>query len=144
MSNVPPPRIQLLLRVFAGKLELDLLDIDEKASISDLLRKLSDGKSVDDIFHVWRPASRPTDPLLEQRLYDMAITRLPVKLGGEGQSYKATISLIAERYNKSIETVKADFKSEKYKEISDLVMRDGELAASLGIAEKWQGGKSTK
>lgn len=140
MSKSVSPRIRMLLRVLAGKLEHNLLDQAEAASIVHLLCRLAEGDSLDEIFGIWRPANRPPDPALEQRLYDMAIMRLPVKLGGEGKSYQETITETAQRYNKSPETIRADYKSERGKKMREIAKSQGKLAASLGFAEPWQGG----
>jgi hypothetical protein len=131
--------MRMLLRVLAGKLECDLLTDDETASLADFLRRLAAGETVDEIFGIWRPANRPPDPALEQRLYEMAYMRLPVPLGGEGLSYKETIAQTAGQHGKSPQTIIADYKSERCKEVRAEVQAQQELAASLGFAEKWLG-----
>jgi hypothetical protein len=142
MRKSLPPRIQMLLRVWAGKLQGNLLDAGEVASVATLLRKLANGETVEDVFGIWRPANRPLDPALEQRLHEMAVMRLPVELGGEGMSYAATIAEVAGRYGKSVETIKADYKSYRGKQVRAEVEAHGEFTASLGFAGKWQGGKT--
>ena len=139
MSKIVPPRIQLLLRVWAGKLERNLTDPAEATAIADLLRRLATGDDIDEIFSVWRPANAPYNPALEQRLYEMAAMRLPVKHGGEGMSYADTIALTAKRYHRSPKTIESDYSSERGKEVRAEVKAHGEFAASLGFAEKWLG-----
>lgn len=142
MKKPPPPRVRMLLRIWSGKLEQGLLSPDEVGALARLLLMLADGDSVDDIFGIWRPANRPHDPGLEQRLHDMAAMRLPVALGGEGLSYPETIKLTAEQHKKSVDTIKSDYKSEAGMAIRAAAREIGEFRASLGIAERWQGGKT--
>lgn len=142
MSKARPPRIRLLLRVWAGKLKLGSLDPADTDSLVELLCRLADGESVEEVFGIWRPANRPPDPALEQRLYEMAMMRLPVELGGEGKSFPETIAETVQRHGKSPETIRKDYMSERGKEMRKNVNAHGELAASLGFAEKWQGGKT--
>ena len=142
MSKSLPPRIRMLMRVWATKLEQNLLDKAEVVSIATVLRRLAEGETVDDIFGIWRPASRPQDPALEQRLYEMAVMRLPVKLGGEGMSYRDTIAQTADRYGRSSDTIRRDYNSVRGREVRAEVKGHGEFAASLSFAEKWQGGKT--
>lgn len=142
MSKAPPPRIQLLLRVWAGKLKHGSLDPADTDSLVELLCRLAEGESVDEIFGIRRPAGRPPDPALEQRLYEMAMMRLPVELGGEGKSFPKTIAETAQRHHKSPETITKDYKSERGKEIRKTVKAHGDFAASLGFAKKWQGGET--
>lgn len=135
MTKILPPRVQMLLRVWAGKLERNLTDPAEVAEIAGLLRRLALGDDIDEIFGIWRPASRPIDPALEQRLYDMAMMRLPVAQGGEGMSYADTIAVTAKRYNRSPETIKKDYSSERGKEIRAEVKAHGQFSTTLRSAE---------
>jgi hypothetical protein len=127
VSKPPPGPIYVLLRVWAGKIEGDLLSPEDRAEIAKLLRGLASGQTVDDVFGVWRPANRPPDHAREQRLYDMAWMRLAVELGGEGLSYPKTIKLTAERYGKSVETIARDYKSPQGREIRKEVLADAQV-----------------
>jgi hypothetical protein len=113
---------------------------EETETLGLIIRRLAKGESVDQIFGVWRPANRPRDPEKEQRLYDMARMRLPIELGGEGLSYKETISRTAERFYKSHATVVSDYNSARGKEVREQVRQEGEFARSIGNAERWLGG----
>lgn len=138
-----PPRVRLLLRVWAGKVERNLLSKADAAELAKLLRRFADGESIDDAFGIWRPANRPTDPTLAQRHHEMAVMRLSVELGGEGKSYRETIDEIARRYNKSPETIEEDYKSDRAKRVRSEVKASGELAKAAGAVGKWQGGKTS-
>lgn len=139
MNKPLPPRAQLLLRVWAGKLERNLLDLGEIAELALLLRRLARGETFDQIAGIRRCKGRPSDPALEQRLRDMANMRLPVSLGGDGLSYSETMRIAATRYRKSQATVKRDYNSTFGRKLRAEALANARFAMRLGAKGKWLG-----
>jgi len=139
MTRPLPPATQLQLNVLASKLQLGLLDPNEIRALADFLRGIAGGKSLDELFGIKRQRGRPKSSVLEQQLFDMALMRLPVSLGGEGLSYKEMITTVARRYKKPSVTVTADYKSARGQEIRKEVKEIQESLALHGFGGKWLG-----
>ena len=121
MSKPLPARVQILLRVWANKLERNLLGADEVVPLANLLRRIAAGETVDEVFGVRRPAQRPCSPQRLDRLLEMSRMRLPCELGGEGMSYGQMVSEAAKRFNKSEDTIIRDYKSREGKRVRNLM-----------------------
>jgi hypothetical protein len=126
MKSRPYP-LRLPLRVLAAKIERDLLSAEEKAGLAKLFRRLADGEKFDEIMGVKNAANRPKTDMIEQRVYDVEIMRLPVKQGGEGLAKCEAIARVADLYHVSVNTIDSDLKSERGKAVRKMVKANQEF-----------------
>jgi hypothetical protein len=115
------PTYRYQLRVLAGKLEKGSLSQTDRAGLAKLLRGLGDGFTVSEILDVKTPPHRPQGMQLEQRIFDVAVNMLPKKHGGGGLKKEAAINEVAKTYNKSVDTICDEYKSDRGKKIRELV-----------------------
>jgi hypothetical protein len=115
------PSYRYQLRVLAAKLEKGSLDQREIRGLAKLLRGLSEGLSVDQILDIEVPPNRPQGWQLEQRIFDVAVLRLPETHGGKGLKKVAAIEQVAKAHHISVDTIQDEYKSARGKRIRDLV-----------------------
>jgi hypothetical protein len=144
VSRPPAERLRLLLRVWAGKLEAGTLSPDDAGDLATMLRHLADGKTVDQIFGVWRPANRPIDPARQQRMQELAALTLDQRWGGDGMPPEEAWDVIAEKYGRKPLTIRRDYYSLEMKEIRSQMEKTGQKVAQLRDPKPWRGGKSPK
>lgn len=142
MSRPPTQRLRLLLRVWAGKLEAGTLSPDDAGALAIILRLLADGKTVDEIFGVWRPANRPIDPARQQRMRALAELTLDKRWGGDGIPPAEAWSIVAKQYGRAPSTIRRDYYSLEMKEIRSELEKAGQQIAQLRDPAPWRGGKS--
>ena len=115
------PTYRYQLRVLAGKLEKDALTQAERAGLAKLLRGLAEGNSVNEILGIDPPAHRTKSMDLEQRIFDVAVLQLPKKHGGGGLKKDLAIEEVAKAYNKTVQTIVDDYKSDRGKKVRAIV-----------------------
>ena len=126
MKSMPHP-LKFPLRVIAAKIERDLLSPEEKFALAKLFRRLAEGEKFDQIMGVKNAANRPQTDVIERRVYDVEIMRLPVKQGGEGLTKREAIARAADLYHVSVNTIDSDLKSERGKAVRRLVKANQEF-----------------
>ena len=120
-SNYSPMRFPI--RILAGKLEQGTLTQDEVKGLATVLRLLADGDTIEEIFNIQRPAHRPPNYRIQQRLYDLEIMKQPVKHGGQGMKHAEAVKKISELYNIAEETITSNCKSSIGKKIRAEIKR---------------------
>lgn len=110
MSRSPHPRA-LDLRIWAGKLERNLLDHEEAQYIAMLLRRVADGESFDEVLGVKRKAHRPSRNTIQHYVEQVYGLSQPLYDGRPGMSVEAAIATVAEGVEVEFETVKQAYYS---------------------------------
>ena len=105
------------LRVLASKIERDLLNREEKKALALLFRRIAEGENFDEILGVKRSARRPKNDVIDHRVYEVEMMRLPKNQGGDGLNRKEAIEKVALFHSVAISTVESDLKSERGKAI---------------------------
>ena len=121
MTAKRKPKYRYQLRVLAGKLETGSLTKSERAGLAKLLRGLSEGFSVHEIFNEPTEPHRPTSMALEQRIFDVAVLMRPKKHGGGGLTKAKAIEQVAELTHVTVNTIEDDYKSARGKKIREMV-----------------------
>jgi hypothetical protein len=103
--------LALTLRVWAGKLERNLLTASEADSIATLLRRIAAGESLDEIFGVRRAANRPNKDATHHYVEQVYGMTLPTYDGKPGVTVTDAISQVALASNVSFATVKTAYYS---------------------------------
>jgi hypothetical protein len=121
-SNKPPSF--LLLRVWAGKLERNLLTEEEAKSIADLLRRVAKGEDPSEVFCIKRPANRPqTDKTAEyvNSIHQSISPAFNPKTGlvEKGLRVGAAIKAVAKEFHVSADTVHTAYYSTEGKALRD-------------------------
>lgn len=111
MSKSHHPRA-LDLRIWAGKLERNLLDPKEAQYIATLLRRVAQGESFDEVLGVKREAHRPNENTTHYYVEQIHGLMQPSYDGKRGLSVTEAIRMTAEGSGKSIATVKSAFYSD--------------------------------
>lgn len=142
MSKLLPGIVNITLRVWAWKLEAGALTAVEAKQVAKILRRISVGRNLETVFDMPRSPGRPQSTSRQQRLHDMAICVLPKSEGGEGFSKAEAIRRLAGLHGVSEDTVRDDFKSVDFKTVFQTVKQGQEVLASMGVAGRWQGGKT--
>ena len=102
----------LTLRIWAGKLERNLLTPPEAQSIATLLRRIASGDSLDEILGVARAANRPNKKTTHHYVEQVYGLMQPTYNGKSGLSVTDAIREVASACNVSFSTVKTAFYSE--------------------------------
>jgi hypothetical protein len=110
MSKSPHPRA-LDLRIWAGKLERNLLDPEESRYIATLLRRVAGGESFDEVLGVKRVAHRPSRNTIQHYVEQVYGLSQPLYDGKPGMSVEAAIKEVAQRVKVDFETVKQAYYS---------------------------------
>lgn len=110
MAKTPHP-LALTLRIWAGKLERNLLTPSEGHSIATLLRRIAAGESLDEILGVIRPANRPLKDATHHYVEQVYGLMQPTYDGKPGMSTTNAIREVALACNVSIATVKTAYYS---------------------------------
>lgn len=112
MSKGPHPRA-LDLRIWAGKMERNLLDPDEAKCIAMLLRRVAQGESFDAALVVKREAHRPDQNTVHHYVEQIYFLMQPSYNGTPGMSVTEAIRETAAVCGRSVETVRTVFYSAK-------------------------------
>lgn len=107
-----PHALALTLRVWAGKLERNLLTSSESHSIATLLRRIAAGESLDEILGRTRAANRPNRDTIHHYVEQVYGMTQPTYDGKPGISVTDAIHAVATACNVSPATVKAACYSE--------------------------------
>lgn len=111
MSKSLHPRA-LDLRIWASKLERNLLAPEEAQYIAMLLRRVAEGGALDEVLGVKRGAHRPYQNAIHHYVEQIYGLMQPPWDGKPGLSVTEAISTVAKWCNKSIATVKTAYYSE--------------------------------
>ena len=120
--NKPAP--SLLLSVWAGKLERNLLTEAEAKTIADLLRRVAKGEDASEVFCTKRPANRPLFDKTAEYVNSVYQTTSPFFNSKTGQVEKglrigAAIKAVAKEFNVSEDTVHTAYYSKQGKAVRD-------------------------
>ena len=125
MTKTPSkPDPYLLLSVWAGKLERNLLTEAEAKTIADLLRRVARGEDATEVFCTKRPANRPLSNKTAEYVNSVSQTTSPFFNSATGQLEKglrvgAAIKAVANEFNVSEETVHTAYYSTQGKALRD-------------------------
>jgi len=111
MSKSLHPRA-LDLRIWASKLERNLLDPEESHYIATLLRRVAGGESLDEVLGVKRDAHRPNQNAAHHYVEQIHGLMQPLYDGRPGMSVTEAIRTVANECSKSVATVKTAYYSE--------------------------------
>jgi hypothetical protein len=118
------PAQSLLLNVWAGKLERNLLTEAEAKTIADLLRRVANGEDASEVFCSKRPSHRPLSYKTAEyvnSVHQMTSPFFNSKTGQEekGQLVGAAIKAVAKESNVSEDTVHTAYYSTQGKAVRD-------------------------
>ena len=125
MTKTPnKPASSLLLSVWAGKLERNLLTEDEAKTIADLLRRVAKGEDASEVFCTKRPANRPSSDKTAEYVNSIHLSTSPFFNSATGQlenglGVGAAIKAVANEFNVSEETVRTAYYSTHGKALRD-------------------------
>jgi hypothetical protein len=114
----------LLLKIWAGKLERNLLTEAETKTIATLLRRVANGEDPSEVFCTKRPANRPLSDKTAEYVNSVYQKTSPFFNSKTGQAEKglrigAAIKAVAEEFNVSEDTVHTAYYSKQGKAIRD-------------------------
>jgi len=114
----------LLLKIWAGKLERNLLTEAETKTIATLLRRVANGEDPSEVFCTKRPANRPLSDKTAEYVNSVYQKTSPFFNSKTGQVEKglrigAAIKAVAEEFNVSEDTVHTAYYSKQGKAIRD-------------------------
>ena len=125
MTKTPnKPAWSILLNVWAGKLERNLLTEAEAKTIADLFRRVAKGEDASEVFCTKRPANRPSSDKTAEYVNSVYQTTSPFFNPQTGQVKKglrvgAAIKAVAKEFNVSEETVHSAYYSTQGKSLRD-------------------------
>jgi hypothetical protein len=114
----------LLLKIWAGKLERNLLTEAETKTIATLLRRVANGEDPSEVFCTKRPANRPLSDKTAEYVNSVYQKTSPFFNSKTGQVEKglrigAAIKAVAEEFNVSEDTVHTAYYSKQGKGVRD-------------------------
>jgi hypothetical protein len=125
MTKTPnKPAWSIVLNVWAGKIERNLLTEVEAKTIASLFRRVANGEDASEVFRTKRPANRPLlDKTAEyvNAVYQTTSPFFNLKTGQEEKGLRvgAAIKSVAKEFNVSEETVHSAYYSTHGKELRD-------------------------
>jgi DNA-binding NarL/FixJ family response regulator len=114
----------LLLKIWAGKLERNLLTEAETKTIATLLKRVANGEDPSEVFCTNRPANRPLSDKTAEYVNSVYQKTSPFFNSKTGQVEKglrigAAIKAVAEEFNVSEDTVHTAYYSKQGKAVRD-------------------------
>ena len=103
--------LALTLRVWASKLERNLLDPTEVRTIAELLRRIAAGECLDEILGVKRKANRPHNDTTHHYVEQVYGLTQPTYDGKAGMSVTEAIRAVASARNVDFHSVKTAYYS---------------------------------
>ena len=111
-----PPKKYLPLHRLARKLELDLLNQEEKIYLSALLKRLSDGELLEDILGIRKIRHRPNQSKTEQYVQEV-YNLTQDSFNASGKKVNEAISSVANAHNVAFNSVSVAYYSKKGRDI---------------------------